>query len=101
MDINTLNDRITQLEEQNKNLVNYINTFMEYHTTRGSFDHIVPYVIGLNEKLNALPPIEMPPLPPTTPPRRTPPPLPIAAEVIPILTIPSAPPLPLRKKVSC
>ena len=59
------------------------------------------YVIGLKEKLNALPPIEMPPLPPTTPPRRTPPPLPIAAEVIPILTIPSAPPLPLRKKVSC
>ena len=93
MDINKLNDRITQLEEQNNALVNYINTFMKWHITNSKR----AYAAGLNEKLNTLPPIEMPP----SPPRRTPPPLPIAAEVIPILTIPSAPPKPPRKKIIC
>jgi hypothetical protein len=43
----------------------------------------------------------MPPFEPPLPPRRTPPPLPIAAEIIPILTIPSAPPKPPRRKVIC
>lgn len=92
MDINKLNDRITQLEEQNENLVNYINTFMKYHMRTNPRQPY--YNDGLNEKLNALPPIERPPPPP-------PPPLPIAAEIIQILTIPSAPPKPPRKKIMC
>tara|TARA_R110002012_G_scaffold3870_5_gene17978 strand:- start:900 stop:1199 length:300 start_codon:yes stop_codon:yes gene_type:complete len=99
MDINELNNRITQLEEQNKALIDYINaTLLERVNTNTKFINLGSGHtdiqgwrghVELKELIN-----EFEPPPPS-------PPLPVATEAIPVLTIPSAPPKPPRKKIMC
>jgi hypothetical protein len=114
MDINKLNDRITHLEEQNKALIDYINTTIVpnhkvlYNMAKVgggemAFDgrHGVSLAVDAPIYMDIKKERQVNPFEPPLPPRRTPPPLPIAAEIIPILTIPSAPPKPPRKKIMC
>lgn len=139
MDINELNNRITQLEEQNKALIDYINaTLLERVNTnssliswqlygkdggwgsirgpkhysdferfkRGEFPEAKRHP-KLKQLINKFDPPEFEPpefepemIKEFEPPSLSPP-LPVATEAIPVLTIPSAPPKPPRKKIMC